>query len=96
MASAAAKLAIERTRLRLLVLYSRVLQYRWENEKLPQKLDMVAPRQMLVDPINGGPFDYQITGDKTFRVQSAGPNGKAPIMLEPDAKPAVGDKLKVK
>ena len=25
-----------------------------------------APRQMLVDPINGGPFDYHMTATRRF------------------------------
>ena len=89
-----ARLAIERTRLRLLILASRLRQYLWINEHLPTKLDAVAAPQQLDDPLSGGVFDYEVLGDKSFRVYSKGTDDTGRVDLLETEAPKSGGKGK--
>ncbi|HIH17325.1 MAG TPA: hypothetical protein HA282_00155 [Nanoarchaeota archaeon] len=48
-----------RTRYRLLLLHSKIEQYRWENHELPATLDELKDLQAILDPLSGGKFEYK-------------------------------------
>jgi hypothetical protein len=48
-----------RTQLRLLRLHMRILDHKWRNGRLPDKLEMAAPPEELQDVFGGGEFQYR-------------------------------------
>jgi hypothetical protein len=61
--------AMARTQLRLLRLHARVLAYKWENGRLPARLQDAS--NDVADPLSGENFAYEPNGD-TYRLYSRG------------------------
>jgi len=60
-----------RTQIRLLRLTAQVVQFKWEHDRLPSRLDEAVPPRDLSDPVSKESFQYeQIPGG--FRVYSKG------------------------
>ena len=68
-ASAAAK---NRTQIRLLGLYASVIRYKWENGRLPQKLEDAVGAARVADPVGENPFTYTPAGPWSFTIVSRG------------------------
>jgi hypothetical protein len=47
--------------MRLLDLHARILDYRWNNLKLPEQLADAVPQALLFDPLSGQSFAYEKT-----------------------------------
>lgn len=75
--------ALMRTRaqLRLLLLHTHVLQYRWSHSKLPTKLAEAVPAELLKDPLGNDNFQYQITGPHSYRLYSKGTKDSGELEL---------------
>ncbi len=58
--------ARQRTQYRLLFLYSKIEQYRWENAKLPASLDELKDPKTIYDPLSDGNFEYKITKENAL------------------------------
>lgn len=70
----------ERTQLRLLALHGKVLEYRWENGRLPKNLSEAAEAGDLGDPLSGEQFVYEPRGS-TYRLYSKGSKHTGEIEL---------------
>lgn len=68
-----------REQLRLLGLQSRIINFRWHNNRLPASLSEAAPKALTVDPVNDGEFAYEPHPDGTYRLYSRGSAGTGPI-----------------
>lgn len=64
--------AILHQRLRLVRLHCAVLEYRWQNAKMPASLTDVAPAESTMDPLTGKPFEYAASKDGTYLLMSKG------------------------
>jgi hypothetical protein len=83
----------EEANIRMLALHARIIQYRWENDRLPGTLDALNAANLTLDPFTGQPFQYEVTGRK-YRLFSAGPlaaandpeavNGRKPVSVVPE------------
>lgn len=62
---------ITRTRLRLLRLAMRIIQHRWQHDRLPVSLAAFKAPDLVTDPLNGGSFTYKPT-ESGFEVMSEG------------------------
>jgi hypothetical protein len=82
----------ERARIGLLAVHAAIRRYRLEQGTLPETLEGLQERDVIVDPFTGKPFTYIITG-ATYQLTSAGPRaepgdpravaGRRPIGIAP-------------
>lgn len=56
---AAIAMVKSRTQLRLLQLHALVIDYRWNNRKLPEKLEQAVPPSLMTDPMSGEQFGFE-------------------------------------
>lgn len=68
-----------RTQMRLLRLNAFVQSYKWNYGNLPEKLADAVPAADLLDPLNGGEFQYELKSAYEYRLSSAG-NKRVPEM----------------
>ena len=61
-----------RAQLRLLLLHTYVLNYRWSTGRLPTNLGEAAPAEATRDFLAGDAFHYKITGPQSYRIFSKG------------------------
>ena len=55
----------QRTRYRLLLIHSKVEQYRWEHGKLPASLEELKDLKTMYDPLSGENFVYELKENKS-------------------------------
>ena len=60
-----------RIQLRLLRLHAQVIEYKWQHNKLPTKLEDFAKDHAGFDPIANEPFHYELK-DGSYRIYSMG------------------------
>lgn len=75
------RLAVIRTRLRLLGLYASVVRYKWEKGRLPGTLEDAVDASRVTDPLTGDKFAFEPQGVWDFRIYSQGTEGTGPIDL---------------
>ncbi len=82
---------IRRAQVRLLLLHTKILQYRWSYRRLPKTL---AEVDASIDPLSGKPFRYEVNG-MNYRLWSEGrgPRGEVELRYRraKSAGTAVGD-----
>ncbi|MFI5384669.1 MAG: hypothetical protein ACHQ50_00975 [Fimbriimonadales bacterium] len=69
-----------RAQLRLLGLHARVIDFRWKNNRLPKELKEAVPEKLLLDPMGGEAFHYELT-DGGYKLYSKGLPTTGPIEL---------------
>ena len=76
-------LVTDRVRLQLLGVHAAIRKYRWENGRLPERLeDLDLKGGLATDPFSGKPLLYKKTGDTDYELSSiGGPAGQVPITL---------------
>jgi hypothetical protein len=60
-----------RCQVRLLGLHARIIQFRWKNERLPDRLSEAVPEEDLIDPMNGDKFQFELR-EGGYRLYSKG------------------------
>jgi hypothetical protein len=75
-----AAVARQRTQLRLLALHGMILEYKWENNKLPAKLSDAVAAASCQDPLSGQSFVYERKADG-YRLYSRGIKATGQIEL---------------
>lgn len=78
-----------RIQFRLLRLHARVINYRWQHNRLPSRLEDFADKDVAFDPIGGAPFHYDLIGED-YRLYSLGlPSlGKIELRYRSSGRPA--------
>lgn len=74
-----------RTQLRLLGLHARILDYKWNNRKLPEKLEDAVPAPLLHDPMSGQNFVYTVS-PKGYELYSLGSEDTGRVDLKYNSK----------
>jgi|GEM_PF-1013447 len=74
--------AKNRTQMRLLGLHAAVMRYRWDNDKLPSKLEDAVPASQVDDPLSGQKFVFEPQGLWGFRIYSVGTQALGEIGLK--------------
>ena len=80
-----------RTQIRLMVLTLKVASFRWEFDRLPEKLTDAVDLESATDPLNGKLFVYRKVGE-TYEINSEGLKGKGRIDLNHGWKSAFEDR----
>jgi hypothetical protein len=75
-----AAIAKQRTQFRLLELHGKVLEYKWQNNKLPGRLSDAVESAGCQDPLSGREFGYTRKGDG-YRLFSYGAKPTGEIEL---------------
>lgn len=70
-----------KTQLRLLRLHAYVLRYRWDFDRLPNKLEHAVPSDSILDPFSKKEFVYEPLGHHGYRLYSQGFQDVGPIEL---------------
>lgn len=70
-----------KTQLRLLQLHASVIKFRWENDRLPEKLSEAVPAAQTMDPFSNAPFVFEPQGYFGYRLYSSGFLQMGPIEL---------------
>jgi hypothetical protein len=68
---------IRRAQVRLLLLHTKILQYRWSYDRLPNTL---AEVDTSIDPLSGKPFRYEVNG-MNYRLWSEGRGPRGEVEL---------------
>jgi hypothetical protein len=67
------RFSTESARARLLGLHASILRYLWEHDRLPDRLEDLRVRDLVIDPYTGKPMDYKRTGERSYELSSVGP-----------------------
>jgi len=73
-------LAKGRIQLMLLRLHAMVIEYRWQNHRLPTSIEQIADPKSGLDPFTGESFHYELK-DGSYRLYSTGVPGIGPLEL---------------
>jgi len=77
-----------RIQLMLLRLHAKVIQFRWQNNRWPGKIDEFADAKAAIDPFTEEPFHYELK-EGSYRLYSTGIPGIGPLELRYRALPAL-------
>jgi hypothetical protein len=80
------KYMLDRTAVQLLGVNAAVLRYLWEYDRLPDRLEDLRFRDLIIDPCTGKALEYKRTGPRTFEVWSAGPYDRGDDERPPSGK----------
>ncbi|HTQ09964.1 MAG TPA: hypothetical protein VMI31_07845 [Fimbriimonadaceae bacterium] len=72
---------IVRTRLRLLRLQAKIIEFRWHHNRLPATLAEAAPPALCFDPVTKAPFLYEMKEGASYRLYSKGSPASGEIEL---------------
>ncbi len=61
-----------RTQIRLLLLHAKIIEYRWQNAKVPEKLLDATDAKDVADPMSGEAFKYEAQERNRYRLFSVG------------------------
>lgn len=64
--------AKSKTQLRLLHLHAYVIKFRWEHDRLPDKLEEAVPAKQTIDPFSNSAFVFEPQGYFGYRLYSSG------------------------
>ncbi|MBC8104468.1 MAG: hypothetical protein H7Z41_17975, partial [Cytophagales bacterium] len=62
-----------RTEFQLLAVHAAIRRYRWQNDRLPERLEDLVLNDLLADPYTQQPLQYKVTGATTYLLSSVGP-----------------------
>jgi hypothetical protein len=66
----------EQATARLLGLHAAIRRYLWEHDYLPERLEDLHARDLILDPFTGKAMVYKRTGARTYELSSAGPHAR--------------------
>lgn len=73
-------LAVERAKLRMILVACRIYAYRWNFERYPAKLSDAVDESLALDPLTGRPFTYE-AGPTGVKLSSSGSMLTGPVSL---------------